>query len=126
VADDERFNRTRKKTERARALRKTVSRSEARLWLYLRAGQLGASFRRQHPIGPYFADYYCAQLALVIEADGPQHDALYDARRDAFMEARGLMVLRFRMHEIVEGIDGVVIAIRDAIRVRKWERGMDV
>jgi len=120
------YSRTPEKTSRARALRKSVSKSEAKLWLYLRGGQLGASFRRQHPIGPYFADYYCAALGIVIEADGPQHQAAYDAARDSVMEARGLMVLRFRTHEIVDGLEGVIDAIRNAVRLRKLERGLDV
>jgi very-short-patch-repair endonuclease len=114
-----RFSRTRDKTERARALRKSVSASEARLWLHLRSESLGAPFRRQHPVGPYFADYYCAPLEIVVEIDGPQHDAARDARRDAFMQAQGILVLRFGAHEVTDGLEGVLATIRDAIRARR-------
>ncbi|MBY0565367.1 MAG: DUF559 domain-containing protein [Hyphomonadaceae bacterium] len=64
--------------------------AEARLWLQLRSGKLGASFRRQHPIGPYYVDFCCAALKIVIELDGGQHAkrTAYDAARTAFLEQR--------------------------------------
>ena len=117
-----RFNRTKEKTERARALRKVVSKSEARLWLYLRANALGAPFRRQHPIGPYFADYYCAPLKLAVEIDGDGHDKVYDARRDAFFAAQGIDTLRF---SAAEELEGVVCAIREAVRNRLLLRDLE-
>lgn len=104
-----RFNRTQEKTQRARALRNDVSKSEARLWPHLRKGALGASFRRQHPIGPYFADYYCAELKLIIEVDGPQHDATRDDERDAFMAARGIETVRFTSEECFSATEHVVV-----------------
>jgi very-short-patch-repair endonuclease len=115
-----RFSRTREKTAFARALRKRVTKTEAKLWLYLRNSALGAPFRRQHPVGPYFADYYCAPLKLCIEVDGDGHDAARDARRDAYMEGEGITVLRFAAWEVGDGIEGVVLRIRDAIRERQW------
>ena len=30
-------------------------------------------FRRQHPIGPYVADFCCVERRLVVELDGGQH-----------------------------------------------------
>jgi very-short-patch-repair endonuclease len=30
-------------------------------------------FRRQHPLGIYTADFYCAEARLVIEVDGTHH-----------------------------------------------------
>jgi very-short-patch-repair endonuclease len=52
------FNRTAVKTERARGLRRTATALEQKLWSRLRSAQMeGFSFRRQHPIGPYFADF---------------------------------------------------------------------
>jgi len=32
------------------------------------------TFRRQHPIGPYVLDFYCAKSRLTIEVDGMSHD----------------------------------------------------
>ena len=117
----ERFIRTRDKTQRARELRETVSRSEARLWLYLRKAALGASFRRQHPIGPYFADYYCAEFKLVIEVDGPDHDGARDAARDAFMAARGVETVRFSAEEAFAATEHVALTIKDVLRRKRWE-----
>ena len=59
---------------RARALRRQQTEAEALLWRHLRSRQvLGLKFRRQHPIGPYFADFACIDIGLVIELDGGQH-----------------------------------------------------
>jgi hypothetical protein len=56
----------------ARSNRRKETLAEAALWALLRNRQLlGQKFRRQHPIGRYFADFYCPALRLVIEADGP-------------------------------------------------------
>lgn len=115
-----RFSRTREKTAFARTLRKRVTKTEAKLWLYLRNSALGVPFRRQHPVGPYFADYYCAPLMLCIEVDGDRHDAAHDARRDAFMAGEGITVLRFTAAEATEGIEGAVMAIKNAIRELQW------
>ncbi len=79
----EKFSRKPEQTRRARALRQTATATERRLWLVLSRNQMGVSFRRQHPAGPYFLDYYCPALRLAIEVDGDWHDAGADARRDA-------------------------------------------
>jgi very-short-patch-repair endonuclease len=48
------------KVERARELRRDGSRAERICWELLRAKRLsGIKFRRQHSIGPYFADFAC-------------------------------------------------------------------
>jgi hypothetical protein len=58
----------------------------------------GLHFRRQHPVGPYITDFYCAAARLVIEIDGQVHDdnaaAVHDARRTAYLEKEGLVVYR--------------------------------
>jgi very-short-patch-repair endonuclease len=84
---------------RARALRRSPSPPEALLWNHLRARETGVKFRRQHPIGPYIADFYSRQAALVVEVDGETHCATeeaiaYDRERDRYMEGMGLRVLR--------------------------------
>lgn len=65
-------------------------------------------FRRQHPIGPYVVDFYCAAGKLVIEIDGGQHSEPADARRTAFLVARGLHVFRFWNNDALRNIDGVL------------------
>lgn len=85
---------------------------------------MGASFRRQHPIGPYFADFCCTSLKIVIELDGGQHAdrAEYDAARTAFLERKGFAVIRFWNNDVTEGLDGVCEQITWLIRQRKWEQ----
>ena len=55
-------------------------------------------------IGPFIADFYCAELKLVIEIDGDSHAVHtgYDAGRTAFLESRGLRVLRYANHDILQ------------------------
>ena len=53
--------------QRARHMRQTLTPPEARLWAALRRQQMGVKFRRQHPIGPYIIDFFCASLKLAIE-----------------------------------------------------------
>ena len=77
---------------RARELRRNGSRAEKICWNLIRDRRIdGAKFRRQQPIGPYFADFACVSRKVVIEIDGEQHayqvDA--DARRTAVMEQLG-------------------------------------
>ena len=60
--------------QRAQQLRREMSRTEWRLWFRLRGRQLmGRKFRRQVPIGPYFADFACLEARLVVEVDGEHH-----------------------------------------------------
>jgi cyclase len=44
------------------------------LWGYLKGRQLGAKFRRQHPVGVFIADFYCHKYQLVIDLDGSIHN----------------------------------------------------
>ena len=68
---------------------------EIKLWNKLRDRSVcDAKFRRQQPIGLYTADFYCAELGLVVELDGSSHKRSHDERRDAFMRSLGLTVLR--------------------------------
>lgn len=117
------FSRTRKQTIRARDLRQHISKTEYKLWPYLRNRKLGVSFRRQHPIGPYFADYYCAELKLVIEVDGDWHFPGKDAARDAFLATKSILTHRIPVPAIDENIEGVIQAIEIVIRTRKLELG---
>ena len=80
-----------------RRLRREQTDAERKLWSLLRSRQLEAyKFRRQHPIGPYIADFCCLERLLVIELDGGQHleQADYDKRRDDFLHDKGFRVLR--------------------------------
>jgi very-short-patch-repair endonuclease len=83
----------------ARRLRKPLQPSEAALWERLRARRLGGlKFRRQHPIGRFVVDFYCAELRLAVELDGGVHGmpdvAERDIWRQALIEQRNIRFLR--------------------------------
>lgn len=86
-------------TDRARDLRQRMNSAERKLWQALRSRKIGGfKFRRQHPFGPYTLDYYCHDLRLAIEIDGPSHLERYDddVARDIYMERHGILTLRFK------------------------------
>ena len=98
--------------DNARELRTVATDAEMELWYYLRGGRMGGhKFRRQHPVPPYIADFYCHAHKLVIELDGSQHTESDDRRRTRFLEQRGLTVLRFTNHEMLLQKDAVLDAI---------------
>jgi very-short-patch-repair endonuclease len=102
----------------ARSQRRTETPAEAALWALLRNRQLlGQKFRREHPIGRYFADFYCPAARLAIEADGSSHDgrALRDHRRDAWLRRRGVTLLRFPNAMILHQPELVLAQVRNAI-----------
>jgi very-short-patch-repair endonuclease len=105
---------------RARALRRDSTDSERHLWRLLRARRFaGHKFRRQHPIGPFTADFACTAARLVIEADGGQHaDAPADARRTAWLQARGWCVLRFWNPDVLTHPEHVIDTILAALHDR--------
>ena len=100
---------------RARTLRKRLTAPEQKLWSKLRGEQLGVKFRRQHPVGPYIADFYCAERSLVLEIDGDSHFSeegkQYDSSRTEYMTNCGLTVLRFINYDIQTNLAGVVSCI---------------
>lgn len=105
------------RTAFSRALRRSQTSAEAKLWQALRSSRLdGLKFRRQHPIGPYFADFACEPLRLVIELDGGVHDdddrVLKDHLRQADLEELGWSVMRFRNAELMAHLPEVLDAIR--------------
>ena len=106
----------------ARQHRNDATSPEHLLWGLVRDRRLqGLKFRRQHPIGPYVADFYCHEAALVLELDGMSHDgrAEADARRTRYLESLGLTVLRISNEDVLRDREAVAIAILRAA-------GMDV
>jgi very-short-patch-repair endonuclease len=118
------FSHTRARTARARKLRATMTDAERKLWSVLRGAQMnGHSFRRQHPIGNYVADFWCADARLVVEVDGGQHnlsrELVRDARRSEILAQQGIKVIRFWNNDVLLNLDGVwqVIAAEISVRV---------
>ena len=90
--------------EFARSLRRKLTRAETILWSRLRRDQIaGYRFRKQHPIGPYIADFACLIAKLVVEVDGGTHstdrERAYDRARDAYLRERGWRVCRVSNEE---------------------------
>ena len=108
------FN-TSRQTPIRQTLRNNLTTPEQKLWARIRNKQLGTRFRRQYGIGRYVVDFYCPELALVIELDGNSHyeegAQEYDEVRDTFMESLGLRVLRFTNLEVMNNIEGVLVEI---------------
>src|SRR5690606_16608105 len=89
-----------KMRQKARSLRNHATRAETLLWYELRDLKAdGIKFRRQSPIGPYIADFFCPAARLVVEIDGDLHETearkRHDANRDSYLRSRGYTVLRF-------------------------------
>jgi very-short-patch-repair endonuclease len=103
-------------TEFARQLRKTMTDAEVRVWFHLRRNQLGGfRFRKQHPVGPYIADFACIEARLIVEIDGSQHGSPNDAQRDAWLRDNGFRILRFWNNDVLNRIHEVLATILDAL-----------
>jgi adenine-specific DNA-methyltransferase len=111
----------------ARDFRKAPTHSEELLWQHLRARRLAATkFRRQQPIGPFVADFCAPALRLIVEVDGPVHDALEERKRDAarqhLIEGLGFRFVRVRAHDVEHNTEEVLRAIERAIAELKSQR----
>jgi very-short-patch-repair endonuclease len=86
----------------------TILWSRLRSWPHVR-------FRRQHPVGPYIADFACVPAMLVIEVDGATHgsdaERARDAVRDRYLQKRGWRVVRVWNHDVYERLDDVLDVI---------------
>ena len=97
--------------QRARELRAQQTKAERQLWAALRCARVaGLKFRRQHPIGPYFADFACLSQKLIVELDGGYHDMVADSdfRRQKFLEDSGWRVIRFSNEDVMSDLESVV------------------
>ena len=108
-------------TQMARYLRRNTTGSEQVLWSRLRGHRLdGLKFRRQEPLGPFFADFVCLEKMLVVELDGVTHAGRNgegrDAERTAWLNSRGYRVIRFGNNEVAADLDRVVAQIMAAVR----------
>ncbi|GAB3099660.1 endonuclease domain-containing protein [Lysobacter terrae] len=106
---------------RERELRRNQTEAERHLWRFLRNQRLlGFKFRRQHRIGPFFADFVCAEYGLVVELDGSQHldTAEADARRTRVLGRMGYRVVRVWNDDVLVRtglvLDVILMALREA------------
>jgi very-short-patch-repair endonuclease len=98
--------------ERRVELRRKETPTEEKLWFELRNNKLGAKFKRQHSVGGYILDFYCAKKKLIIELDGEVHNSTeakeYDAVRDKFFRELGYKTVRFLNREVENDIEKVL------------------
>ncbi|MEO8474953.1 MAG: endonuclease domain-containing protein [Chryseolinea sp.] len=100
----------------ARKNRKRPTKAEHLLWCRLRNRKLhGFKFRRQHPIKHFIADFFCAELKLVIEVDGGYHmersQLEYDGGRTFELNELGIKTIRFSNEQLVNDLEGVLAEI---------------
>jgi type I site-specific restriction-modification system R (restriction) subunit len=115
-------------TERVRELRRDGTTAEALLWNLLRDRQLcGMKFRRQHQIGDYVTDFFCAEAQLVIELDGGIHNhpevVTKDQAREKWLRAQGFNVLRFPNANVLENPAAVLSTIESHLPPSTSGRG---
>ena len=69
------------------------------------------------PVGPWYADFLCRELKLVIELDGYSHDVQpeKDVTRDADLKARGYAVLHYSNEDVMQDAEAVARAIQQEI-----------
>jgi very-short-patch-repair endonuclease len=106
--------------DRRRHLRQVSTDAEAFLWKQLRGRRfVGFKFRRQHQIGPFIVDFFCAAQGLVVELDGGQHfeprKQAYDRWRTQCLSERGVRVLRFDNGQVFTAPEAIMQVIADAL-----------
>ena len=101
----------------ARENRKNATLAENVLWEYLRNGELGEKFLRQHIIGDYIVDFVSRHDGLVIEVDGGYHSEPRqqeeDNLREVVFEQMGYHVIRFTNEEVLCDIENVLNQIEN-------------
>ena len=107
--------------QRAHIMRQNPTAAEDSLWQRVRRRQIcGCQFRRQHVVGRFIVDFFCAEARLVIEVDGSVHNEPdqeeYDRQRQSFLEELGLRVLRFKNEDVLCRTDLVLFQIAEALR----------
>ena len=113
------------RVKRARELRNNPTPAEKILWDALRKrGVEGRKFRRQCPLGPYFADFVCLSDRLIIELDGAHHDlpeqARHDRIRTIWLRRQRFRVLRFKNEEVLGELHIVRLTIAQALKDPSW------
>src|SRR5713101_6967395 len=91
-----------------------------KFWKQLRAKRFdGFKFRRQHRIGPYFADLCCVEWHLIIELDGSQHaepeKEQKDAARTVYLSKQGYRVVRLWNEQVNRELEDVLETIYQAL-----------
>ena len=110
-------------TERARQLRQVETWAEKLMWRWLRDRRFSSyKFRRQHPIGSYYLDFFCEEAELNIELDGSQHgfpdQRKHDLEREKFLQSLGIITLRFWNSQLRRNAQGIRDMIFEELQKR--------
>ena len=106
---------------RSQSLRKQMTKEERHLWYdFLKTYPI--QFKRQYPIGYYFADFFCYQAKLIVELDGSQHcepdEIEYDRKRTEYLQQQGYSVLRLSNRDVMTQFRSVCECINNAVQNR--------
>jgi very-short-patch-repair endonuclease len=111
-----------KKLELAREFRKNPTEGEDAVWQMLRNRQIkNLKWRRQQVICGYIADFYCAELNVVLEIDGSVHDSedakKYDEYRTSVFASKGIKTFRLRNEDcdrqhLIELMEHIINSVR--------------
>jgi very-short-patch-repair endonuclease len=106
--------------ERARRLRRRMTKAERVLWRALVEALPGGHWRKQVPLGPYYADFASHSAKLIIELDGGQHaiNSDRDANRTRFLEGEGFRVIRFWNNDVLSNTCGVLERIAEELSIQ--------
>jgi len=108
---------TKKELKDLRAqLRQSLTPAEAFLWSKLKARQFNNKrFTRQHSIGHYIVDFYCAEHRLIVELDGEIHNSPSNVQKDSirikYLESLNFKVIRFENRMVFESLPSVFMEI---------------
>ena len=110
-----------KLTKLSQTLRKNATKEENLLWYnFLR--RYPYQFRRQYKIGNYIVDFYCHKAKLAVELDGSQHyeadGVVKDALRTEYINAQGVMVIRFSNLDVLQHFRSVCEVIDRMVKKR--------
>lgn len=93
-------------------MRREATPAESWFWHHAKnRGIGGLKFRRQVPLGPYIADFLCAEERLIVEIDGGQHGHARDGERDARLLDMGYRILRFWNNDVMADMVAVAETI---------------
>lgn len=108
----------------ARELRRNATLSEVLLWKKIKRRTLGVQFHRQVPLLDFIVDFYCHEVRLAIEIDGPSHDYKYGmaSKNQGPLERKGVVFMRFAAGEIKNNMDGIAQSLEDKIQVLLSQR----
>ena len=118
----------------SRDLRKKQTPAELAFWEEVKDKNFfGFKFLRQHPLFYeyyekkkfFIADFYCAELGLIIEIDGGIHEQQvdYDRIRTEIIEAQHeFKVIRIKNEEVLNNIHKVIINLKDVVDQIKKEK----